>query len=163
MIRALVPLPTDIRPGDALTVVGNFGATLSSEKTLSQRRVSAFAPGEPGGGEGFLADEWLGDPFLDADDGGGFLGDFFLQSAFLEPERVIEVELAELFGYGPFTIAVVPKDRLGQADAGAPATTQIFVAEPPLPVAEQRFAGYDADDGTVEFNVTVTTWQQGGL
>ncbi|HEB79083.1 MAG TPA: hypothetical protein ENI79_01230 [Rhodospirillales bacterium] len=152
MITVLVPIAAGLLPGDALTAVGNFGASLSSEKAVHQRRVPVFDRYVKRAG--FLVDNWLESPFLDGDPGGGFLEDFWIESPFLEPEHLVRVELRDVYGYGPFALAIVPEDAVGQSSVAPPTASVIFVAEPPLPLARHAFSAFNAGDGTVTFALT---------
>ncbi len=156
MITVAVPIPETVRPGDTLRAVGNFGATLSAEKTVSRRRVEAYPQSRASAGR-WLQGPWLAGPWLDEPPGGGFLEGPWLQGPWLAPRPVRIVELSDLYGYGPFTMALVPEDALGQDKGDPPPTQTIFVAEPPLPLDGHSFNAYDAGSGTVTFDVSVAT------
>ena len=161
MINVAVPLPSAIRPGDVLTVVGNFGGTLSNEAVLSRRRVPAFEVVDPVAGEGSFLESSFESMSFDADRGGGSFEDISFAGPSFAPSRVVDVDLEDVYGYGTFSLAVVPQDALGQQDAGAPTAIQVFIAEPPLPIERQSFSQYDGVSGTVELDVSYSTLQGG--
>lgn len=152
-VRALVPLPDDVRGGDVLTVVGNFGTSLSSERPLHKARVRA-RPGSAARLDGWLLDSWLQDDWLDESPGGGFLDGPWLEEAWLDPRPLRAVDLNDVHGYGRFSLAVVPVNFADQDKGAAPAIATVFVADPPLPIGGHGFAEIDAVNNAAVFAVT---------
>lgn len=152
-LRVDVSVPRGQPSRGTLRVYGNWGSSLSSEKRISVGAVRAYAPGEAPPDRGHLRAGHLSDKHLGVAPSPGHLMGRHL-NRHLDDVVLRQVHLRDLYGYGPFTLAVEPADDLSQVEASAPATQTVFLIEAPLELGLATFNSYDAGDDQVAIDVT---------